>query len=118
MADRYNNRIQVVSQDGEEIGIWTQFGQPSAIYIDKNDIPYCGDSESRNPVEYRIHPSWERGIRIGSVKVGVVRPLIADIAPEADRHKASGGDGIWVHSGVICSAQIRRRRVVKYIPKK
>ena len=75
VADRYNNRIQIFSQDGQLIDIWTQFGRPSGIYIDDNDNLYSTDSESRTPVEYGFHPGWARGIRIGSVKDGVVRAL-------------------------------------------
>jgi sugar lactone lactonase YvrE len=117
VADRYNNRIQIFSQNGRLLDIWSQFGRPSGIYIDENDILYCTDSESRNPVEYGFHPGWARGIRIGSVKDGIVRALIPDIDLEADRHATSGGEGIWVHDGVIYSAQVRQERVVKYVPK-
>jgi sugar lactone lactonase YvrE len=118
VADRYNNRIQIFSQDGMLIDIWSQFGRPSGIYIDENDILYSTDSESRTPVEYGFHPGWARGVRIGSVKDGLVRALILDIDPEADRHITSGGEGIWVHDGVIYSAQVRQKAVVRYIPKK
>jgi sugar lactone lactonase YvrE len=118
IADRYNNRIQVFSQDGMLIDIWSQFGRPSGIYIDENDILYSTDSESRNPVNYGFHPGWGRGIRIGSVKDGVVRAWIPDIDPEADRHITSGGEGIWVHDGIVYSAQVRQKAIVKYIPKK
>ncbi len=81
IADRYNNRIQIFSQDGQLLDIWSQFGRPSGIYIDENDILYSTDSESRTPVEYGFHPGWARGIRIGSVKDGIVRALIPDIDP-------------------------------------
>ena len=118
IADRYNNRIQIFSQDGQLIDIWTQFGRPSGIFIDENDMLYATDSESRTPVAYGFHPGWARGIRIGSVKDGVVRTLIPDIDPEADRHITSGGEGIWVHDGVVYSAQVRQQAVVKYMPKK
>ncbi|MCH7940300.1 MAG: hypothetical protein IID13_11245, partial [Candidatus Marinimicrobia bacterium] len=37
VADRGNNRIQIFSQDGELLDIWTQFGRPSGIWIDAND---------------------------------------------------------------------------------
>ena len=118
IADRYNNRIQIFSQDGKLIDIWHQFGRPSGIYIDKNDILYSTDSESRTPVAYGFHPGWGRGIRLGSVKDGIVTAWIPDIDPEADRHITSGGEGIWVHDGVIYSAQVRQQTVVKYMLKK
>jgi sugar lactone lactonase YvrE len=117
VADRYNNRIQIFSQNGQLLDIWSQFGRPSGIYIDDNDILYCTDSESRTPVEYGFHPGWARGIRIGSVKDGIVRALIPDIDPEADRHITSGGEGIWAHDGVVYSAQVRQKTLVKYVPK-
>ncbi|HEX7741859.1 MAG TPA: hypothetical protein VF442_05425, partial [Sphingobium sp.] len=65
IADRYNNRIQIFSQDGKLIDIWSQFGRPSGIYIDENDVLYSTDSESRTPVAYGFHPGWGRGVRIG-----------------------------------------------------
>jgi sugar lactone lactonase YvrE len=118
IADRYNNRIQIFSQDGKLIDIWHQFGRPSGIYIDRNDILYSTDSESRTPVAYGFHPGWGRGIRLGSVKDGIVTAWIPDIDPEADRHITSGGEGIWVHDGVIYSAQVRQQAIVKYVLKK
>ena len=118
IAARYNNRIQVFTQDGMLVDIWSQFGRPSGIYIDENDILYSTDSESRTPVEYGFHPGWGRGIRIGSIKDGIVRAWIPDIDPEADRHITSGGEGIWVHDGVVYSAQVRQQTVVKYVLKK
>src|ERR1035437_6265243 len=46
VGDRQNNRIQIFDQDGKFIAQWFQFGRPSAIYIDKNDVMYVADSES------------------------------------------------------------------------
>src|SRR6202140_5507183 len=48
VADRGNNRIQIFDQDGKFIDQWTQFSRPSGVYIDKDDILYVADSESRN----------------------------------------------------------------------
>src|SRR6202012_3883951 len=98
------------------LDIWSQFGRPSGIYIDENDILYSTDSESRNPVEYGFHPGWGRGIRIGSGGAVVVRAWIPDYDQEADRHITSAGEGIWAHDGVVYSAQVRQKAVVKYIP--
>jgi len=48
VGDRQNNRIQIFDQDGQFIAEWKQFGRPSGIFIDKNDVLYVGDSESRD----------------------------------------------------------------------
>jgi len=49
VADRGNNRIEIFDQDGKFIAEWKQFGRPSGLFIDKNDILYCTDSESLQP---------------------------------------------------------------------
>ena len=70
-GDRYNNRIQLFSQEGEFLAIWTQFGRPSGIYIDANDIIYVADSESSpapNEFTGQRNAGWEKGIRIGDAK--------------------------------------------------
>lgn len=46
VADRANNRIQIFDQDGNSIAQWKQFGRPSGIFIDRNDVIYVADSES------------------------------------------------------------------------
>ena len=48
VGDRQNNRIQIFDQDGKFIDQWFQFGRPSGMYIDKNDVIYVADSESRD----------------------------------------------------------------------
>ncbi len=50
VGDRQNNRIQIFDQDGKFIAQWFQFGRPSGIYIDKNDVIYVADSESQEMV--------------------------------------------------------------------
>jgi DNA-binding beta-propeller fold protein YncE len=48
VADRGNSRIQIFDQNGKYLDEWRQFGRPSGIYIDKNDVLYCADSESNS----------------------------------------------------------------------
>ena len=84
VGDRWNNRIQEFDQDGKLLQIFTQFGRPSGIYIDRNDIMYSTDSRSRSPMGYGHHPGWKRGIRIGSVKDGIVTAFIPDTDPNPD----------------------------------
>ncbi len=79
IADRSNNRVEILDQDGNFIDIWRQFSRPSGIYIDKKtDAIYVVDSES-SPMN---HPDWPRGIRIGSARTGAVTYFIPGTNPE------------------------------------
>ena len=56
---------------------WTQFGRPSGLFIDRNDILYAADSESSNAGSMS-NMGFSRGIRIGSVQDGLVTAFIPD----------------------------------------
>ena len=115
IADRWNNRVSIFTQDGKFIDAWTQFGRPSGIFIDRNDRLYSTDSESRNPVGYGYNPGWKRGIRIGSARSGKVTDFIPDRDPAPDTSATSGAEGIWVgRDGAIYGAQVKERDVVRY----
>jgi len=115
VGDRDNNRIQVFTQDGKFLGQFTQFGRPSGIVIDRNDKLYVTDSESRAKDGYGHHPGWKRGVRIGSVKDGVVTDFIPDTWPDPENSSTSGGEGIWADGkGAVYSAQVGQKEVVKY----
>jgi len=90
VGDRQNNRIQIFDQDGRFIVEWKQFGRPSGIFIDKNDVLYVADSESRGGEEgYGYNPGCRRGIRIGSAKDGAVKyfvPILLRL-PLTPRHR-------------------------------
>jgi streptogramin lyase len=77
VADRSNNRIEIFDPDGAFLGEWKQFGRPSGLFIDKNDILYVTDSESN----MAQNPGFKRGVRIGSVKDGKISAFIPDPAP-------------------------------------
>ena len=47
VADRENQRIQVFGLDGSHVENWTDFIQPTDIYIDANDIAYVGELRNR-----------------------------------------------------------------------
>jgi len=72
VADRGNNRIEIFDQDGKFIAEWKQFGRPSGLFIDKNDILYCMDSESTRAV----NRGFRRGLAIGSARDGTVTTFI------------------------------------------
>ena len=116
VGDRWNNRVQVYTQKGKLLKSWPQFGRPSGLFIDANDMLYSGDSESRIPAGYGYNPGWKRGIRIGSVKDGKVTAFIPDPDAEPDKGATSGAEGIWVDkAGVIHGAQVKERTVVRHM---
>ena len=47
IADRVNSRIQIFNPDGEFLAEWEQFGRPSAVFIDKNDVICVSDRRPR-----------------------------------------------------------------------
>ncbi len=51
IADRGNQRIQVLDKDGNFITRWTQFGKPSAIAIDTKGNIYVADGMSDDALE-------------------------------------------------------------------
>jgi hypothetical protein len=92
VGDRQNNRIQIFDQNGNFIAQWFQFGRPSGIYIDRNDVIYVADSESRDgrtntgqltlpQTGYAFNQGAQRGIRIGSAVDGSVHSFIPDACP-------------------------------------
>jgi sugar lactone lactonase YvrE len=116
VADRGNSRIQIFTQDGEFIAQWTQFSRPSGIYIDKNDVLYVSDSESREREGYGNHPGWKRGIRVGSAKDGTVVAFIPNPDPNPDASATSGAEGIAADtSGAIYGAEVGEKDVKKYV---
>jgi len=75
IADRGNQRVQVLDKEGNFITRWTQFGKPSAIAIDTRGNIYVADGMSSE----HWNPGWERGIRVGDLATGWVKAFIPDI---------------------------------------
>jgi hypothetical protein len=76
-------------------------------------VIYTSDSESTE----RVHPGWQRGIRIGSLKDGKVTTFIP---PHTTPNSADGamGEGIAIDAaGNIYTAEAQLRGVTKYIRK-
>jgi hypothetical protein len=116
VGDRDNNRIEIFTQDGKYLGQMHQFGRPSGCLVDANDILYVTDSESKMAQGYGHNPGWKRGIRIGSVKDGVVTDFIPDTYKDVEGSPTSGGEGLWADGkGAVYSAQVQQKAVVKYV---
>jgi DNA-binding beta-propeller fold protein YncE len=111
VADRHNHRIQILTKDGRFIAEYADFGRTSGLAIDRNDIIYTADSESSE----RVHPGWQRGIRIGSLKDGKVTMFIP---AHMTQNSADGamGEGIAIDAaGNIYTAEAQLRGVTKYV---
>ena len=118
VGDRANNRIQVFDQDGKFLFEWKQFGRPSGIFIDKKDILYVSDSESREHDGYGHNPGFKRGIRIGSAKTGKVTAFIPDPEPNQENLATSAAEGVAADAaGNIYGAEVGPKDLKKYVKK-
>ena len=121
VGDRYNNRIQILDQDGNFIAAWSQFGRPSGIFIDEHDMIYVADSESSPaPNDYtgQRNAGWERGIRIGDARTGWVFHFIPETwnSPDLNVNSFSGPEGVAVDAeGNVYGGEVSQRRVVKHV---
>jgi imidazolonepropionase-like amidohydrolase/sugar lactone lactonase YvrE len=70
VADRDNNRIAIFDQRGTFLAEWTQFGQPSGLFIDKNDTLYVAAIGEK------------AGLVVGSAKTGQVDQILPIPAKE------------------------------------
>jgi sugar lactone lactonase YvrE len=111
VADRHNHRIQILTKDGKFISELDEFGRTSGLAIDRGDVIYTSDSESTE----RVHPGWQRGIRIGSLKDGKVTMFVpAHTTPNAP--EGAMGEGIAIDpAGNIYTAEAQLRGVTKYV---
>jgi NHL repeat len=113
VGDRANSRVQIFTQDGKLLEIWRQFGRPSGLYIDANDILYSADSESNPP----RNPGFKRGIRIGSVKDGKVRSFIPYTNMEQmDANGTHGVEGVSADAaGNVYGGEVSEADLKKYV---
>lgn len=111
VGDRGNHRIQIFDQTGGHIATWTQFGSPSGMYIDRNDILYVADSDSN----VHTNPGWRRGIYIGSVRDGWVSSFIPDPEQNPDDLVTSAAEGVAVDAmGNLYGGEVGPRTLRKY----
>jgi sugar lactone lactonase YvrE len=104
VADRDNNRIQIFDQDGKFLAEWRQFGRPSGVFIDKNDILYVADSQS----DEKVNPGYGQGIRIGSVKDGKVTAYIPETKELGALEGVAADDEGNVYGGYTGTMNLRR----------
>src|SRR2546422_7878588 len=112
IADRKNDRIQVFDQEGKFIAAWKQFGQPSSVFVGKDDTIYVGAS-FRDP---SVKKGELRGIIIGNVINGLLKAFIPDPADLDKVIRGTSASGIAADSmGSIFAADVGTQNLRKYV---
>ena len=118
VADRSNNRVQILTTDGKYLTDWKHFSRPSGLFIDRKDMLYVADSESGSVAPQQA--ALRRGIRIGTAKD---RKLLFFI-PDPDRRNSPEVRGTLAAEGVavdaagnVYGAEVGPRGVKKYVRK-
>ena len=113
VGDRSNSRVQIFEPDGTFVAEWKQFGRPSGMFIDEDDVLYVTDSTSNAG----NNPGFMRGIYIGSAVDGTVHAYIPDPDVEhQDERRISGASGITAdREGNVYAADVGPQRIRKYV---
>ena len=120
VADRGNSRIQVFDSGGDLLHIWTHYGKPSGLFIDRDDVLYAGDGLSGMvrtgpPDDWRSNLGWEKGIRIGDLRTE--QAWVTHFVPQHDEDVGAGIEFLGVDfDGNIYAGEVSRRRLVRYVP--
>ena len=91
VADATTIASRCSAKQGKFLRELDEFGRVSGLAIDKNDVLYTTDSESSEAV----HPGWNKGIRIGSLKDGKVTGFIP-AHPVPNTPGGAMGEGIAI----------------------
>ena len=95
------------------IADWKQFGRPSGVYIDGNDVIYVADSQTADKDNCSPDPGCRRGIRIGDAADGSVKYFIP--RPDGD---LVGPEGVAADaSGNVFGAANEGKRIIRYSKK-
>ena len=93
--------------NGKFIADWKQFGRPSGVFVDANDVIYVADSQTTDKTNCAPDPGCRRGIRIGTTD-GVVKYSIP--RPDGD---PVGPEGVTANSnGTVYGASNEGRRIL------
>ena len=112
VADRRNLRIQVFDQDGNFIAAWHQFGQPSSVFVGKDDTIYVGASFPDPTATKREL----RGIVIGDARGGSLKAFIPDPSDLDKVVRGTSASGIAAdEAGNIFAADVGTQNLRKYV---
>ena len=112
VADRKNRRIQVFDQDGNLIAAWRQFGEPSSVFVGKDDTIYVG-AAFRDPGAKK---GELRGIVIGDVRDGSLKAFIPDPSDLDKVIRGTSASGIAADDeGSVFAADVGTQGLRKYV---
>src|SRR5437762_1603661 len=112
VADRKNSRIQVFDLDGKFIAAWKQFGQPSSVFVGKDDTIYVGASFT----DPSAKKGELRGIVIGNGIDGSLKAFIPDPADLDKVIRGTSASGIAADSmGSVFAADVGAQNLRKYV---
>jgi hypothetical protein len=112
VADRGNSRVQIFDLDGNFLAAWKQFGQPSSLFVGKDDTIYVGSAFP----EPTATKGELRGIVVGSAKDGSLRAFIPDPADLNKLERGSSASGIAADdAGTIYAADVAAHNLRKYV---
>jgi hypothetical protein len=112
VADRRNSRVQVFDQDGNFIVAWKQFGQPSSVFVGKDDTIYVGASFP----DPSAKKGELRGIMIGNAIDGSLKAFIPDPADLDKVVAGTSASGIAADSvGSVFAADVGAHNLRKYV---
>jgi DNA-binding beta-propeller fold protein YncE len=134
VADRRNRRIQVFDQDGNFIAAWKQFGQPSSVFVGKDDTIYVGASfsDAKDQIEARAKARASenvadyievtkreiRGVVIGDARDGSLKAFIpdpADLTKMTDVGSSASGIAANDTGSTIYVADVAVHNLRKYV---
>jgi len=112
VADRQNNRIQVFDQNGVFIAAWKQFGQPSSVFVGRDDTIYVGASFP----DQSAKKGELRGIVVGNAISGALSAFIPDPADLDKVIRGTSASGIAADSmGSVFAADVGAHNLRKYV---
>jgi hypothetical protein len=116
-----NRRVQVFDQEGTFIAAWSQFGQPSSVYVDAEDNLYVGatyqDPSRGESATAAISGPNDRAIVVGDAISGELKYLIpdpTDLSKMTDTGTSASGIAVDAQ-GNIYAADVGPNNLRKYI---
>ncbi len=112
VADRRNQRIQVFDLEGNVLAVWKQFGEPSSVFVGKDDTIYVGSGFPDTTAKR----GEIRGIVVGDARDGSLKAFIPDPSDPDKNSRGTTSSGIGADAeGSIYSADVAANNLRKYI---